>query len=135
MPLSLIKNSSNLAQEIYDKIGMKKGVLPDGFEVFGNRVLVATFDRPEKTKGGILLTEQTRAEEKNQGKACLVVAKGPTAFRSDDNYDFCDQNIEVGDWISLFVYESKPIVINGHACRIVRDSDIAMKIPSPDAIF
>lgn len=123
------------AQKIFDKLGMKNGKLPDGFEVFGNRLIVATNESPEKSEGGILYTQQRQSEEKNQGKACLVVAKGPTAFKSDANYDFVGQTVEVGDWICLHVYESRPVKINKYECRIIRDQDVVMKIPAPDVIF
>ena len=124
----------DLVKDIFSKVGMVKGKLP-GFEIFGNRVLVATYERPEKTKSGLYIPEQSRDEEANQGKACLILALGPTAFKSDAQYDFVGQSVEVGDWVSLRVYTSKPIIINGYPCRIVRDQDIELKIPSPDIIY
>jgi co-chaperonin GroES (HSP10) len=109
--------------------------LPPGYVVYGSRVLLATYRRPEKTKGGIILTDKTKDEEENQGKACLVIGKGPGAFVSDENYDFRGLNVEVGDWVAIWVYEARPMVIEGHPCRVVRDQDIIMKIPVPDRVF
>ena len=49
-------------------------------EIFNNQILVAIYIRPEKTSGGVLLPNQTRDEDKWQGKMGLVLKKGPSAF-------------------------------------------------------
>lgn len=128
------------ALTIYQKLNMKKdkeGIwhLPAGYEFGGNSVLIASYERPEKTAGGVFLTDRARDEEKNQGKACLVIDMGPTAFVSDKNYDFAGFKAERGQWVSVWVYEARPIVIEGHTCRLARDTDIKIKIPSPDRIY
>lgn len=131
----------NPAQVIYDKLNMKPnkktGImeLPKGYRINGNRVIVAAYERPEKSKGGIIYTQQTQDEQKNQGKQCLVVALGPTAFVSDKNYDFQGFKLEIGEWVAVWVYEARPIKIEGHECRIVRDTDIICVIPTPDSIY
>ena len=122
-------------QTIYEQIGMKKpGKLP-GYEVFGNRILIGIYERPEKTKSGIYITDGTRKEDEHQGKSGLVLMLGPNAFVSDRNYDFKDQKLEPGDWISVFVNDGRKIVVNGQLCRIVADQDITFRIPAPDAVF
>lgn len=105
------------------------------FRIMGNRVLVAVYQRPEKTKGGILLTDQTRREDEHQGKAGLVLKKGVSAFVDDHEYTFSGDNVKVGDWIALWVTDGRKIVINGQLCRVVRDQDIVTTIPTPDAVF
>ena len=114
---------------------MKKlGVLP-GFKLLANRVLVGCYKRPTVTKSGIHLADATLQEEKFQGKAALVLLKGRSAFVSDSTYDFGGDNVEVGEWISLWVTDGRSIMVNGHPCRIIRDQDINMVIPAPDQIF
>ena len=49
-------------------------------EIFNNQILVAIYIRPEKTSGGIILANQTRDEDKWQGKMGLVLKKGPSAW-------------------------------------------------------
>ncbi len=134
MPFMPMVHAIDPAEVIFEAVGMKKGKL-SGFEFMGNRVLVGIYSRPEKTKGGIILTEQTRDEEKNQGKPCLVLTMGSRAFKDSDDYQFLGQKCEVGDWVAVNVYEARPIIINGYPCRWVRDSQIIAKIPSPDSIF
>ena len=135
MPQMPMQHDVDPAEAIMNKIGMRKGKLPAGYEPMGNRILLGVYDRPQVTKSGIYLSDKTRDEEKNQGKSCLVLAKGPNAFVSDGNYDFAGQNVEVGDWVAIWVYNARPLIINGQACRMVRDTDIEMKIPGPDQIF
>ena len=134
MPPMLMSQDEDPRQLIFDKIGMKKGVIP-GFTLFGNRVLLGVYERPSKTKSGIILADQTRNEDQHQGKAAVVLMKGPTAFVSDSHYDFQGQDVEVGDWVTLWVGDGRRLFLNGQLCRIIRDQDINMKIPSPDQVF
>lgn len=105
------------------------------FKLFYNHVLLGVYERPEKTKSGLYLSDQTRNEDRHQGKAGLVLAKGPTAFVSDSNYDFKGQNVDVGDWVAIFVSDGRPLMINGQLCRLVEDQYIRLKIPAPDVVF
>ena len=123
------------AQLIYRKIGMKKAGIIPGFELFGNRLLLGVYERPEKTAKGIMLPETYRAEEEHQGKAALVLMKGPSSFVDDANFSFQGQNLEIGDWVMIFVSHGIKCVVNGQLCRIIRDQDITMKIPAPDTVF
>lgn len=116
--------------QIFTKIGDLKDI-----QLFGNQVLIGIYERPEKTKSGIYFADQTRQEDRHQGKAGLVLKKGPTAFVSDDNYDFKGQNVDPGDWVAVFVTDGRQIVINGQLCRLVEDQYIRLKIPAPDIVY
>lgn len=107
----------------------------DAFELFGNQILIGVYKRPEKTKSGIHLADNTRNEDAYQGKAGLVLKKGPSAFVSDANYDFKGQDVKVGDWVAIFVTDGRKIVINGQLCRIVEDHHIRLRIPAPDVVY
>lgn len=130
MPHMAMHHLSDPAQDIWNKVGDLSG-----FELFGNQVLVGVYERPEKTKSGLYLADKTRDEDKYQGKAALVLKKGPTAFVDDHNYQFHGQDVEIGDWVALFVSDGRPVVVHGKLCRIVEDQFIRLKIPSPDAVF
>lgn len=118
------------AKDILKQVGDLKD-----FELFGNQVLIGTYQRPEKTASGIHLPGTTRQEDDYQGKAGLVLKKGPSAFVSDANYDFKGQDVEIGDWVAIFVSDGRKIVINNKLCRIVEDQHIRLKIPAPDLIY
>ena len=135
MPFSLMEHTEDPRNEIYKKIGMTKDGKIPGFELHGSRVLVGIYKRPEKTKSGIYLSDPTRKEDEYQGKAGLVLAKGHSAFVSDQDFDFGPDNLEVGDWVLLFVSHGLSCIVNGQPCRVIRDQDIAMRIASPDAVF
>lgn len=130
MPHMAMEHVTDPADDIRSKIGSL-----EGFELFGNQVLIGIYMRPEKTKTGVFLAQTSRSEDEHQGKAGLVLMKGPSAFVSDSNYDFNGQDVEVGEWVSIFVSDGRKIVINGQLCRIVEDHHIRLKIPAPDAVF
>jgi co-chaperonin GroES (HSP10) len=114
---------------------MKQAGNLDAFELFGNQVLLGVYMRPKVTKSGIHLADQTLKEDEHQGKAGLVLKKGPAAFVSDDNYDFRGQDVQVGEWVAIFISDGRKIAINGQLCRLVEDHHIRLKIPAPDVVF
>lgn len=130
MSALLMVHDTDPAKDILKQVGNL-----DSFELFGNQVLLGVYERPEQTKSGLFLSQQTRDEDKYQGKAALVLMKGPAAFVSDSNYDFQGQNVEVGDWVAIFVSDGRKIQINGQLCRIVEDQNIRLKIPAPDMVY
>jgi len=118
------------AKELLKKVGNL-----DDFELFGNQVLIAVYQRPEKTKSGIILSDVTRQEDAYQGKAGLCVKLGPSAFVSDANYDFKGQSVKVGDWVAIFVSDGRKIMIRETLCRLVEDYHVRLKIPAPDVVY
>lgn len=130
MPPALMSHIEDPANEIRKRIGDISQI-----EVLHNQILVGVYIRPEKTKGGILLTSQTRDEDRYQGKAGLVLKKGPLAFVDDDNNKFHDQNVDVGDWVFYRVSDGFPLVLNGTLCRLLEEVHVKGKIPSPDVVF
>ena len=139
MPPMQMKHDVDPAKIIKDKVGDLSG-----FELFANQVLVGVYLRPDKSKDikrndgtvtNLYIPAQTRVEDRHQGKASLVLAKGPSAFVSDDHYDFRGQKVDIGDWIAIFVSDGRQIQINGQLCRIVEDQHVRLKIPAPDLIY
>jgi len=106
-----------------------------GVELFHNQVLVATYKRPEKTAGGIFLTDGTRKEDEYQGKVGLVLKKGPMAFVDDRSISFHGQNVEVGDWVAYRHSDGWALNVNGTHCRVIEDSHVRARIDNPDRIY
>ena len=111
-----------------------------GFELFGPRVLVATYIQPEETRGGIILPDRTLAEDRFQGKIGLVVAKGPLAFVDDEYAKFGGKNVEIGDWVSYRASDGMEMFVvdengGGTPCRILQDQNIICKVSDPSAIY
>ena len=104
-------------------------------DIFFNWVLVAVYKRPEKTKSGIFLTDDSRKEDEYQGKAGLVLKKGAQAFVDDANTSFQGQNVNVGDWVVIRPSDGWQVIINGVLCRMVQDVQVRLRIESPDVVF
>lgn len=130
MPQMLMSHPQDPSLAIKSKVGELTDV-----EIFGNHILLGVYERPKITKSGIHLSDQTIQEDRYQGKAALVLKKGPAAFVSDSNYDFKGQDVKVGDWVAIFISDGRPIVINGQLCRIVEDQYVRLRIPAPDIVF
>jgi len=122
------------------EVDPKKSVVDElgdlnNIKVFNNQVLVAIYKRPQKTKSGILLTDDTRNEDKYQGKVGLVVKMGPLAFVDDDETWFKDVEIKEGDWIFFRPSDGWQMNVHGVDCRVLRDVDIRGTINEPDQVW
>jgi hypothetical protein len=105
------------------------------FEIFGNNLLVAVYIRPEKTKSGLYLTNQTTEEDRYQSKVGLLLAKGPFACNSEDENWFGDKSFNLNDWLVFRPSDGWSITINGVLCRMMLDSQVRMRVPHPDAAY
>lgn len=87
--------SSDVKASILEAIGDQL----DGVEIFNSDVMVATFIRPNVTKGGIYLTDKQTQEDQYQGKVGLVLKLGPSAFNYKRQFDHVGLHAQVGDWV------------------------------------
>lgn len=118
-------------KDILDKIGDISNL-----SILHNRILVATYIRPEKTKGGIILTESTRDEDEYQGKVGLVIAIGPRAFVDDEDAKFHGQSVKLGDWVYYHPHDGKQLKIKGVHCRLFAyETQIVGTVEHPDAVW
>lgn len=130
MPYMRMEHADDPKKAILEEIGSI-----DDINVFNNQILVAIYMRPEKTKSGIILTDDTRSEDRYQGKVGLVLKKGATAFVDPDNKWFVDTNVEIGDWVYFRVTDGWSVNVHGVSCRILEDTDIRGSIQYPDAVW
>ena len=115
----------------------------ESVEIFGNDILVAIYKRPEKTKSGIILVDDTRGEDVHQGKVGLILKMGPVAYIDKDGARFRD--IKEGDWIVFRPSDGWRVTLNtlqGNYskedivdCRIVSDASVRMRVTDPDSIY
>lgn len=134
MPIMKMDHSlADPKQEIQDKI---KDVLGD-IQLTGAQVLVGIYIRPEKTKGGVFLTEGVRTEDAYQGKAALVLKLGPIPFDKEDDLFFGGEFPKVGDWIVFRPSDGFPMDFGDkQKCRILSDRrQIKMIVKSPDVVW
>lgn len=130
MPFMIMDHAVDPKQKLLDDLGDISNV-----EIFNNQILVAVYIRPAKTKSGIYLSEQSRDEDKMQGKVGLVVKKGPSAFVDDANEWFKDVSVEVNDWVVFRPSDGWGITVNNVLCRMIDDTAIRGKVDAPDRVW
>lgn len=104
-------------------------------EIFNNQLLCAVYVRPTKTKSGLYLTDKFADEDKFQGKCGLLVGMGPAAFQDDTGQWFNDTSFQLHDWLVFRASDGWSLNVNGVLCRMLSDTQIKLRIPSPDVVF
>lgn len=131
MPFMVMEHDVDPKDAIYKNVGD----FLENIEVFNNQILVATYVRPEKTKGGIYITEKNRGEDQWQSKIGLVVKMGPTAFNDTSGEWFKDVNIKLNDWVILRPSDGWNITINNAPFRMIEDIHIKGRVTNPDFVW
>lgn len=104
--------------------------------LFNNQILIATYIRPEKTKGGIIMTDRARDEDKFQSKIGLIVAKGPSAFQEEEGGNwFNGRQLDVGEWIVFRPSDGWSLTVNGVPCRILSDTQVKGTVQDVDKVW
>jgi len=104
-------------------------------EIFNNQILVGVYIRPTKTKSGIYLTDRYAEEDQYQGKLGLIVAMGAAAFQDDSGQWFNNASFNIGDWVCFRPSDGWSVTVNGVLCRVLADTQVKMRVPSPDMVF
>jgi hypothetical protein len=108
------------------------------YEMATGEVLLAIYQRPEMTAGGIVLVRSTLKEDLYQGKAHLVLKIGPGC-------DFFGLDVQLHDWVVLRPSDGWALDINTHPnvhdikdfvpCRHTFAKHIRAKIPHPGMVW
>jgi hypothetical protein len=119
-----------------------------GFKIAKNELLLAIYQRPEFTPGGIIQVPQTLKEDIYQGKVGLVVKIGEHCrFDRVDPYTGipCGIPVSLHDWVVVRPSDTWPLDINVRpdildrrdfvACRLVKDDQIRAVIANPAMIW
>ena len=107
----------------------------------GWRVLIAPFNPPKKSKGGILLNQKTLEEDAIQTNVGYVLRMGPLAYADKDRYPtgpWCEEK----QWVIFARYAGSRFRLNdekraafGSEVRILNDDEILGTILDPDDIY
>ena len=122
-----MKHGGDPAKELMEKVGDLSSI-----SIFGPKVLVAIYLRPNVTAGGIFLTDKAIDEDLYQGKIGLVIKTGPTAFQDSGWFQ---QGVNVGDWVWFRASNGIAMKFNGVDCRFMEDVRIEGKVTEPDKIW
>jgi co-chaperonin GroES (HSP10) len=126
----VMTHNTDPKQDLIDKVGNI-----DDIEIFNNKILVAVYVRPEKTKSGIYLPDAHRDEDKVQGKVGLVMKMGPEAFDDPNGTWFNGIKVNSGDWVVFRPSDGWSITINGVLCRMLDDTNVRGRIRQPDQVW
>jgi len=130
MPPMKMSHDVDPKQELLEKVGKL-----DDVTVFNNNILVAIYIRPNKTKSGIFLTDDTTEQDRYQGKVGLVVKLGNSAFEDETGRWFKGIQVKVGDWVIFRPSDGWSVSINGQPCRILEDVTVRGSVQHPDSVW
>lgn len=126
-----ISTATDTRKAIMDAVGDLSGV-----DIMGNEILLGTYIRPEKSAGGIIRPTTNVQEDIWQGKVGLVLKWGTQAYIDDENYTFGNEDkIKPGEWAVFMIGDARSLNINGCPCRLVRDSNLRMRVKDPGIVL
>ena len=100
----------------------------------GWRLLVLPFKMKEKTKGGVILAEDTLERQQVASQVGLVMAMGPQCYKDKERYPegpWCKEK----DWVMFARYPGSRIKIEGGEMRLLNDDEVLATIDSPEDIL
>ena len=100
----------------------------------GWRILVLPFKMGEKTKGGILMGQDTLEKQQVASQCGNILAMGPDCYRDKTRYKqgpWC----KVGDWVMFARYAGSRIKIEGGEVRLLKDDENMATIKNPEDIL
>ena len=103
-------------------------------EPTGWRILVLPYKGQGKTKGGIILSDQTMEERGFSTVTGYVLKVGPDAYRDKERFPngpWCKEK----DWIIFGRYAGSRFGIEGGEVRILNDDEIIAVVKDPEDIL
>ena len=130
------KEQSSILKPNNELIGLKKSKKesPKLPRPTGWRMLVLPFKMKEKTKGGVILAEDTLERQQVASQVGLVMAMGPQCYKDKERYPegpWCKEK----DWIMFARYAGSRIKIEGGEMRLLNDDEVLATIDSPEDIL
>jgi co-chaperonin GroES (HSP10) len=121
------KEGSLIVEKIEQKV-MDRIPTPTGW-----RIVILPYRGAEKTKGGIVLSDQTRQREQSATVCGYVLAVGPLAYADEHKFPtgpWCKK----GDWIVFGRYAGARLPIDEGEIRIINDDEVLALIQNPEDI-
>jgi co-chaperonin GroES (HSP10) len=100
----------------------------------GWRLLVLPFTPKEKTKGGLLIAQETLDKLRIAVNCGYVLKMGPLAYKDEEKFStgpWCKEK----DWVIFARYAGSRLPIKGGEVRILNDDEVLGTIPDPEAIL
>ena len=100
----------------------------------GWRLLVLPFTPKEKTKGGLLIAQETLDKLRIAVNCGYVLKMGPLAYKDEEKFStgpWCKEK----DWVIFARYAGSRLRIKGGEVRILNDDEVLGTIPDLEAIL
>ena len=100
----------------------------------GWRLLVLPFTPREKTKGGILIAQESLDKLRIATNCGYVLKMGPLAYHDREKFPtgpWC----KTGDWVIFARYAGSRLPIEGGEVRILNDDEVLGTIKDPEAVL
>ena len=100
----------------------------------GWRILVLPFTPKEKTKGGIIIAQESLDKARIATNCGYVVKMGPMAYGDKEKFPtgaWCKQ----GDWVIFARYAGSRLPIEGGEVRLLNDDEVLGTIKDPESVL
>ena len=124
------KEESHATRLDPDNIGDLLNQLP---EPSGYRILLLPFTPKEKTKGGILFSQEQLDKARIATTCGYVLKMGPAAYKDKDKFEspWCKK----GDWVIFARYAGSRLPIEGGEVRILNDDEVLGTVKDPESLL
>ena len=99
----------------------------------GYRLLVLPFTPKEKTKGGILFSQESLDKARIATTCGYVLKMGDLAYTDKDK--FGDPWCKKGDWVIFARYAGSRLPIEGGEVRILNDDEVLGTVKDPESLL
>jgi len=102
-------------------------------EPSGWRLLVLPFTPKEKTKGGILFSQEQLDKARIATTCGYVLKMGDLAYKDKEKFNkpWC----KIGDWVMFARYAGARLPIEGGEVRILNDDEVLGTIGDPESVL
>ena len=100
----------------------------------GWRLLVLPFTPKEKTKGGIIIAQESLDKARIATNCGYVVKMGPMAYGDKEKFPsgpWCKE----GDWVIFARYAGSRLPIEGGEVRLLNDDEVLGTIKNPESVL
>ena len=97
-------------------------------------LLVLPFTPREKTKGGILIAQESLDKLRVATNCGYVLSMGPLAYQDKEKYPtgpWC----KIGEWVIFARYAGSRLPIEGGEVRILNDDEVLGTIKDPESVL
>ena len=131
-----MKEQSSILKPDNELVGLKKSKTeePKLPKPTGWRLLVLPFTPKEKTKGGILIAQESLEKLRIATNCGYVLRVGPLAYYDKEKFPtgpWCKQ----GDWVIFARYAGSRLPIEGGEVRLLNDDEVLGTIKDPESVL